>query len=115
MGLVHSFCRFLSSQLRLVWPKSLPPSPSAEPRKPREPVTALGLFNQQMVLYTYADGEVVGIDSSTRQVLFRDCLPRESWAAGEIPGQLFRTPNENRPASSQNFREHLTPRNVNLH
>jgi len=77
MGLVHSFCRFLSSQLRLVWPKSLPPSPSAEPRQPREPVTALGLFNQQMVLYTYADGEVVGIDSSTRQVLFRDCLPRE--------------------------------------
>lgn len=115
MGLVHSFCRFLSSQLRLVWPKSLPPSPSAEPRQPREPVTALGLFNQQMVLYTYADGEVVGIDSSTRQVLFRDCLPRESWAAWEIPGMLSRTRNENRPAFSQKFREHLTPRNVNLH
>eukprot|EP00438_Fugacium_kawagutii_P017908 Skav201925 [mRNA] locus=scaffold3992:296304:298373:+ [translate_table: standard] len=86
MGLVlSSLCRFLSSLrhlLSLDTPKlPLEPLGSTE----AEPVTALPLFNGQMVLYTYANGDLVGIDSD-RRVLLRESIPKE------IGRDVFRPP-----------------------
>ena len=72
MGLVQSLCSFLSS-LRLLCKQT--PKALSQARQP-EPVTALPLFNGQMVLYAYADGQVLGTDVE-RRVLFRESIPKE--------------------------------------
>ena len=42
-----------------------------------EPVMALPLFDDAMILYAYADGRLVGVESSNRTVLLKQQLPAE--------------------------------------
>ncbi|CAJ1367240.1 unnamed protein product [Effrenium voratum] len=90
MGLVNSCCTSLASGWRRllayarsqalglpgpgVVPSASAPSELCEPS--REPVTALPLFGE-MVLYGFADGELLGVESQTRAVLLRERLPKE--------------------------------------